>query len=133
MGLLDSVTGALNGNTSSSQNDIVSTIMNLIGGQSGGLNGLISQFTSKGLGDIISSWVGTGKNLPISAQQIQDVLGSDTVKNLASKLNIDTGSLTSQLSNLLPQVVDKITPDGKVPEGDILNKGMSMLGGLFGN
>ena len=133
MGLLDSVTGALSGNTNDSQNDIVSTIMNLIGGQSGWLNGLISQFTSKGLGDIISSWVGTGKNLPISAQQIQDVLGSDTVKNLASKLNIDTGSLTSQLSNLLPQVVDKITPDGKVPEGDILNKGMSMLGGLFGN
>ena len=133
MGLLDSVTDAIGGATGGSQNDIVSTIMNLIGGQSGGLNGLISQFSSNGLGDIISSWVGTGKNLPISAQQIQDVLGSDTVKNLATKLNIDTSSLTSQLSNLLPQVVDKITPDGKVPEGDILNKGMSMLGGLFGN
>ncbi len=132
MGLLDSVTGALGGGTGGSQNDILSSIMNLIGGQSGGLNGLISQFTSKGLGDIISSWVGTGKNLPISSEQIQNVLGSDTIKNIASKLNIDTGSVANQLSNLLPQVVDKLTPDGKVPEGDILSKGMSMLGGLFG-
>ena len=90
MGLLDSVTGAIGGGTGGSQNDIISSIMNLIGGQSGGLNGLISQFTSKGLGDIISSWVGTGKNLPISSDQIQNVLGSDTIKNIASKLNIDT-------------------------------------------
>ena len=57
---------------------------------------------------------------------------SSIIKNLALKLGIDSGALTSQLSNLLPDVVDKLTPEGKVPEGDIMSKGMDMLGGLFG-
>ncbi len=105
--------------------------MNLLGGQ-GGLQNLISQFGAKGLGDVIGSWVSTGKNLPISPEQIKGVLGDDTVKNIASKLGIDSSDLTSQLSNLLPDVVDKLTPDSKVPEGDIMSKGMDMLGGLFG-
>jgi uncharacterized protein YidB (DUF937 family) len=105
--------------------------MGLLGGK-GGLQNLISQFGAKGLGDVIGSWVSTGKNLPISPDQLQGVLGNDAVKNIASKLGMDTKSVTSQLSNLLPQVVDKLTPDGKVPEGDIMSKGMDMLGGLFG-
>jgi uncharacterized protein YidB (DUF937 family) len=114
------------------KDDLMSTVMNLIGGQSGGLNNLISQFGAKGLGDVIGSWVGTGKNLPVSQDQIQSVLGSDQIKNIASKLGISTNEVTSQLSNLLPQAVDKLTPDGKVPEGDLMSKGMDMLGGLFG-
>ncbi len=130
MDILNTVKSALGGGDK--QNDLMSTVMNLVGGQSGGLNGLISQFTSKGLGDVIGSWVGTGKNLPVSPDQLKSALGDDTVKNIASKLGMDTNAVTSQLSNLLPQVVDKLTPDGKVPEGDLLSKGMSMLGGLFG-
>ena len=129
MGILDGVKSALGGG--GNQNDIISEIMKLIGGQSGGLAGLVQLFTSKGMGDIISSWTGTGDNLPISSGQITEVLGSDTIKNLASKLGMDSNSLTGQLSNLLPQVIDKLTPDGKVPEGDILIKGMDLLGGLF--
>jgi uncharacterized protein YidB (DUF937 family) len=130
MDILDNLKSAVGGGNQN--NDLMSTVMGLLGDQ-GGLNGLVSQFVSKGLGDVIGSWVGTGKNLPISADQLHSVLGSDTVKNLASKLGMDSGALTSQLSNLLPQAVDKLTPDGKVPEGDIMSKGMDMLGGLFGN
>ncbi len=130
MDILDGVKSSLGGGDK--QNELISVIMNLISGQSGGLNGLIQQFTSKGMGDLISSWVGTGQNQSISPNQISELLGSDTIKNLSSKLGIDTNALTGQLSNLLPQVVDKLTPDGKIPEGDILSKGMSMLGGLFG-
>lgn len=130
MGLLDSVESALGGR--GKQNDIISEIMNLIGGQSGGLAGLVQLFTSKGMGDIISSWIGTRKNLPISSGQLTELFGSDTIENLASKLGMDSTSLTGQMSNLLPQVIDKLTPGGKIPEGDILSKGMDMLGGLFG-
>ncbi|MBK8944169.1 MAG: DUF937 domain-containing protein [Ignavibacteriae bacterium] len=114
------------------KNDLMSIVMNLIGGQKGGLSGLVSQFASKGLGDIIGSWVSTGENKAISADQLQNALGSDQVKDIASKLGIDQSSVLSQLTNLLPQAVDKLTPDGKVPEGDILSKGMDLLGGLFG-
>ncbi|MDP2363176.1 MAG: YidB family protein [Ignavibacteria bacterium] len=133
MDILNTVKSALGGGEGDKQNDLMSTVMNLVGGQSGGLNGLISQFTSKGLGDVVGSWVGTGKNLPVSSDQIQSVLGSDQIKNLASKLGIDANAITSQLSNLLPQVVDRLTPEGKVPEGDIMSKEMDLLGGLFGN
>jgi uncharacterized protein YidB (DUF937 family) len=130
MDLMDTVSSALGGGNT--QGNIVSTIMELIGGQSGGLNGLIQQFTKGGLGDVISSWVGTGNNQPISADQVHSVLGSDTIKNLSSKLGIDTNNLTGQLSNLLPQIVDKLTPKGKVPEGDIISQGKNLLGGLLG-
>jgi len=132
MGILDTINSAIGGGKVEGQNDLMSTVMNLVGGQQGGLNRLISEFKSKGLGDVISSWVGTGNNLPISSDQIQNILGSDQVKNIASKLGIDANSVTSQLSNLLPQVIDKLTPDGKVPEGDLMSKGMDLFDGLFG-
>ena len=92
----------------------------------------VQKFTDKGHGDIVSSWVGTGEKLPISADQISSVLGSDTIKNIADKTGMDTNAVTGQLSTLLPQVVDKLTPGGKMPEGDILSKGSDLLGGLTG-
>ena len=129
MDILNTIQSALGGGNK--KDDLVSTVMGLLGGQ-GGLNNLISQFASKGLGDVIGSWVSIGKNLPVSGDQLQSVLGKDTINNLASKLGMDKGALTSQLTNLLPDVVDKLTPDGKVPQGDIMSKGMDILGGLLG-
>jgi len=128
MDILNSIQSALGGDK---KDDLMSSVMGLLGGQ-GGLQNLISQFDSKGLGDVIGSWVGTGQNKSISPDQLQGVLGNDAVKNIASKLGMDTKSVTSQLSNLLPQVVDKLTPDGKVPEGDIMSQASDLLGGLFG-
>lgn len=132
MGLLDSLKSVLGGSAGSKEPDLMSTILNLVGGQQGGLNGFIQQFAAKGLGDVAQSWVGTGKNLPISPDQLQSVLGSDVIKGLASKVGIDNNALLGQLSNLLPQAVDKLTPEGKIPEGDILSQGMDLIGGLFG-
>jgi len=129
MDILNTIQSALGGGNK--KDDLMSSIMGLLGGQ-GGLDKLIGQFASKGLGDVIGSWVSTGKNLPVSGDQLQSVLGKDTINNLASKLGMDKGALTSQLTNLLPNVVDKLTPDGKVPEGDIMSKGMDILGGLLG-
>lgn len=129
MDILNTVKSALGGGDK--QGDLISSVMGLLGGQ-GGLNNLISQFGAKGLGDVIGSWVGTGKNMPISADQLKGVLGDDTLKNIASKLGMDSNALTSQLSNLLPDVVDKLTPEGKVPEGDLTSKATDLLGGLFG-
>jgi uncharacterized protein YidB (DUF937 family) len=130
MDIMDSLKPVL-GSKEEKQGDLISTIMNLIGGQ-GGLNGLINQFNSKGLGDVISSWISTGENKPVSPNQIENVLDNNTINSITSKLGIEKNDLMGQLSNLLPQVVDKLTPDGKVPEGNILDKGMDLLGGLFG-
>jgi len=129
MDILNTIQSALG--SGDKKDDLMSTVVGLLGGQ-GGLQNLIGQFTSKGLGDIVGSWVSTGKNLPVSGDQLQNVLGKDTISSLASKLGIDSGALTSQLTNLLPDVVDKLTPNGKVPEGDILSQASNLLGGLFG-
>ncbi len=130
MGILDSIVGQVLGG-GNSQNLLINAIMSLIGGQSGGLDGLVKQFTSKGLGDIINSWIGTGKNLPITPQQVQQVLGNKSVADIAKKVGITSDDAASQLSKLLPQVVDKLTPSGKAPTGDIMAQGMDLLKGLM--
>lgn len=130
MDLMDSLKSAIGGGDK--KDDLMSSVMQLLGGQ-GGLQNLISQFDAKGLGDIIGSWVGTGQNKSISPDQLQNVLGSDVLSGIASKLGLNTNDLSSQLSNLLPGVVDKLTPEGKVPDGDIMSQASDLLGGLFGN
>jgi uncharacterized protein YidB (DUF937 family) len=92
MGLLDGITkgalGSLLGG--GKQTNLIDALGGLLGNQ-GGLNGLVQQFASKGLGDIVNSWVGTGPNKAITPEQIQHGLGSDTVKQLASKVGVPTG------------------------------------------
>ena len=95
--------------------------------KSGGITGLIQKFNEKGLGDHMSSWIGTGENLPISADQIKDALGSDKIKELASKLNLGEHDLSKSLADLLPQLIDKLTPDGSVPHQERLSQGIDML------
>lgn len=130
MDLMDSLKSAIGGGDK--KDDLMSSVMQLLGGQ-GGLQNLISQFDAKGLGDIIGSWVGTGQNKSISPDQLQNVLDSGVLNGIASKLGLNTNDLSSQLSNLLPGVVDKLTPEGKVPDGDIMSQASDLLGGLFGN
>ena len=72
-----------------------------------------------------------GQNLPVTPQQIRQGLGADTVGELASKAGISQDQATSQLSELLPKLVDKLTPDGKIPQGDLMSKGMDILKGLM--
>lgn len=95
---------------------------NLTGGQSGGLQGLIQSFESKGLGNIVSSWVGTGSNLPISAEQVEHGLGSERIQQLASKAGLSADTTKSGLASVLPMLIDRLTPEGKVPEGSQLQK-----------
>ncbi|WP_031406252.1 YidB family protein [Thiomonas sp. FB-Cd] len=133
MGLFDDALGALSGASGSSGNPMVSEVMNLIQNQPGGLAGLVEKFKSGGLGDLVQSWVGTGQNQSISAEQIQQVLGSDTVQALASKVGVDPSQAAATLSQMLPQLVDKLTPNGQVPEGNLLEEGLGLLKGkLFG-
>jgi uncharacterized protein YidB (DUF937 family) len=128
--ILNTIQSALG--SGNKKDDLMSSVMNLLGGQDG-LQNLISQFDAKGLGDIIGSWISTGQNKSISADQIQNVFGSDALSGIASKLGLNVNDLSGQLTNLLPDVVDKLTPNGKVPEGDILGQASELLGGLFGN
>lgn len=131
MGLLDSVLGAVGGQE---QNSVMSLVTGLITDpNSGGLSGLLDRFKSGGLGNLADSWVGTGENLPISAEQIQGVLGSEQVQQLAAKVGIAPEALSGQLASLLPQLIDKVTPNGSVPDQGSLQQGLGgMLQGFLG-
>ena len=116
---------------SSSSNPLASCVVQMINTQPGGLSGLIQRFREKGLGDLVSSWVGTGQNLPVSTDQLQHALGSEQVKELAAKAGISPELCSSHLAQLLPLLVDKLTPDGQIPESSsLLESGLSMLKGL---
>lgn len=131
MGLLDSLENMaatnLLGNNS---NPIAASLLQMIQNQPGGLQGLVQSFHDKGLGGVVSSWVSTGQNLPISADQIQQVLGSGKLTQLAAQAGISPDSAGSSIAQLLPTIVDKLTPNGQVPDH---NSVMDMVGGLLKN
>mgnify|MGYP000849626980 FL=1 len=112
---------------------LLGAIVGLIQNHQGGLAGLIEQFKASGLAEQAASWVGTGSNLPISAEQLQQVLGSGTLAQLAGQLGISPGAASQSLADLLPGVIDKLTPNGQIEGGDVLQQGLSLLGGLFAN
>lgn len=153
MGLLDSVLGSVMGGqqqagaggaggglgslismvTSNPQlMQAVTAMLSNDGGQ-GGLGGLMAKFQQAGLGDVVGSWVGSGQNQPVSGDQLTNVLGTDTMAGLAEKLGMSQGDAASQLSNILPGLIDKLTPNGAAPAGGLGNAGdlMGMLGGLL--
>ena len=126
MSILDKLTEKA-GSLLGGNKDTADSVLGMIKNQEGGLGGLIEQFKSKGLGDIAASWVGTGENKSISPNQIMQVLGNEKVQAIAAKLGISTEEMASKLSTMLPVIIDKLTPDGAVPEGGLVNKGMDAL------
>ena len=120
MGLLDSLLGAASGQTGASgqANPLLAIVSGLLA-QSGGLQGLASKFMQSGQGDAFQSWVGMGENQPIASNQIQNALGSEQVKAIASRMGVDPAQASSFLAEYLPKIVDKLTPAGKIdPSAD---------------
>jgi uncharacterized protein YidB (DUF937 family) len=85
------------------------------GGLLGGLGGLLDKLQKGGLGDVVNSWVGSGQNQPISPKQLSPALGPDIIKTLAQRSGLSEEELTKQLSQVLPGIVDKLTPAGRLP------------------
>ena len=131
MGLLDGVAKGLLGKVlggGSSQNPLMDIVLGLITNpETGGLQGLIQTFKEKGLGDAMSSWISTGENQSVSGDQIQHVLGGNFIQQIAQQLGSSKSEVAGSLSNLLPDIIDKLTPTGKLPEGNQLSQGLEML------
>lgn len=130
MGLLDSVLGQVLGGAQQSQQSpqggapggmdlgaVAGALGGLLAnnGTQGGLGGLVSKFEQAGLGQVVNSWIGKGENAPISGGQLGDVLGSDTVTSIASKLGVNAATLLPMLATMLPQLIDHLTPHGQIP------------------
>ena len=155
MGLLDSILGSVlgGGQSQNSQNSGQAALINAViqmiankggggvasslgagggGGGLGGLGGLIGALTQGGLGNVASSWVGTDQNMPVSADQLQSALGGSSgggiLAQLAQAAGMSHGETASQLSQILPGLVDKLTPDGQVPQQDSLENMLGSMG-----
>jgi uncharacterized protein YidB (DUF937 family) len=100
--------------------------------QVGGVAGLQKMFQQGGLGSVIGSWIGTGQNLPISADQLQNVLHSGALQQVAQKAGIDPSQLTGMMASMLPHLIDKMTPNGEVPNASALQQMLKGLGGAAG-
>ena len=105
---------------------MANAVLQMIANQPGGLPGLVQSFHDKGLGGVVTSWVGTGQNQPITPDQIQKVLGNSQIQQLAQKAGLSPDVAASTLASVLPQVVDKLTPNGTI-EHSLLAGGLSFL------
>ena len=92
-------------------------------GTEDGLGGLLERFRQGGLEDIIKSWIGTGANKPVTPSQLQQALGPETVEGLSRETGLPRDDLLSQLSRILPEVIGKLSPNGKLPKDDQLLPG----------
>ena len=130
MGLLDDVVNAAAGGQGQSNpqsNPMIGHVLDMIKNHPGGVSGLVESFKQQGLGGIVSSWIGTGQNQPVSGDQLQAVLGSSQVAALAAKVGVSPDQVKAALSQMLPQVIDKLSPQGQLPQGNLLEAAMGML------
>ncbi len=134
MGLLDGLLGGLMGGMSGSgtpaqqQNPLLQIALQLMQ-QNGGLQGILAKFQQAGYGAQADSWVSTGQNLPISADALQQVLGHGQLAQVAQQLGVSRGEAAGGLASLLPQVIDRMTPQGQVPgdHSDIVAQALDLL------
>ena len=138
MGLLDQLAGQVIGSLgaqkqdSVSQGDLLGGIMGMIN-NAGGVQAILQQLQASGLGDQVASWIGTGANHPVSGNQILDALGAEHIATVAQQAGVEPEHAAAGLAQLLPQIIDKLSPDGQVPQDELLAQGLNMLKGkLFG-
>src|SRR4051812_38499239 len=108
MGMFDGLLGGIVGA------GMVSVVTNIIE-QHGGVQGVVRQFEQSGLGATVSSWVGTGPNQPVSPDQMHQVVGPELLQQLAAKTGMSVQELAQKLAQVLPEAVDKLTPNGVIP------------------
>jgi uncharacterized protein YidB (DUF937 family) len=129
--LMNTVTGGIGGNNpvAGAHPGLVNALLGLLGNQqTGGLSGLVQLFEQQGLGHLVNSWIGTGNNLPVSAQQVESVLGSGRLAALAQQAGIPPEQASSMLASVLPSLVDHLTPNGTADHG-LLQQGIDLLRG----
>jgi uncharacterized protein YidB (DUF937 family) len=129
MGFFDDIVGSmLAGGGEANLGGIMEVLSGL---DAQGVKGLVESFQRNGLGEIVSSWVGGGENLPISPDQVAQGLGNDLLASLSEKSGIPAEELSSQIAGYLPEFIDKVTPAGTIPEGGLVELGMQYVMGAF--
>jgi uncharacterized protein YidB (DUF937 family) len=133
MGLLDELARGIGAHLGKGAgNEAANAALKLLNNpEIGGLAGLVKLFNQGGLEKQMASWISTGKNLPVSADQIMSVLGQGRVEELAKQAGVGGQDISGGLAQMLPQIIDKLTPDGKLPAQNDLASQLTKLAGAF--
>ena len=139
MGLLDAILGSMmrgqpgaptgmGGLGAQGESPLLQIALQLLQ-QHGGLQGVLGKFQQAGYGEQAQSWIGTGQNMPIDAGALSQVFGQGQLSQIAQQLGIPHDQVAGQLAQELPNVVDRMTPDGQIPEGhsDLVNQALAIL------
>lgn len=131
-GVSSGLIGQLAGQLGGGNNKLLGAVARLIGGNNvGGLSGLAQLFAQRGYGDTVNSWISRDKNCDITAPQLQEVLGQERIREVASTAGVTENEAADGLTSLLPLLVDKMTPDGKLPETGVSSGMLSQLASQF--
>ncbi|CAN5231765.1 hypothetical protein BH20ACI1_BH20ACI1_00240 [soil metagenome] len=111
---------------------LLSTLLALMMNKAdGGFSGFLERFKEAGLGDVVSSWIGSGVNTPLSNEQTESVFGEETLKDISENVGLDYATTTSATAFMTPHIVDNLTPEGVVPtESDLLSRVGGFPGGI---
>jgi len=101
-------------------------------GGNGGLAGLVAAFQQKGLGGVVSQWISTGPNPPVSVEQVTEALGPETLGQFATKAGVPPAEAGALLARILPTAIDRLTPEGRLPEAGALDSSLASLLSMFG-
>lgn len=130
MGIIDELMGTLGGGAGGAtegSNQLLNIVMQMLSNpDSGGLQGLLKKFTDSGMKDQFDSWVSTGGNMPVSGDQLGSVFG-DQLGQIANQLGLSEKEAAGGLADIMPQIIDKLTPNGQIPESDQLSNELDML------
>lgn len=129
MGLLDMAGELLGGQGGGTNQNALSAVLSMVNSHPGGLPGLISAFQQNGLGGAVNSWVSNGANQPVDGQQVQSALGSAQIQEVAAKLGVPPEMASGVVAQLLPGIIDHLTPNGQVPSSgsNLMELGASLL------
>ena len=127
-GLVGNVLGGMLGGTGAQQNPLLQVALRLLQ-QNGGISGVLDKFRQGGFADHADSWQSTGQNMPISPSALQEVLGSGAIGQIAQQLGMSHGDAAGGLAQVLPQLIDKFTPEGQVPDdqNNMVAKALALL------
>ena len=137
MGLLDSLLGQMMGGTmggaqpptgAPAQNPLLQIVLQMLQ-QNGGLSGMLGKMQQAGYGQQAQSWIGTGQNMPIDAGALSQIFGQGELGQLAQQLGISHEEASGSLAQMLPNVVDEMTPGGQIPDNhsDLVNEALAIL------
>jgi uncharacterized protein YidB (DUF937 family) len=137
MGLLDAILGgmmssgpsqSMGGPGAQGQNPLLQIVLQMLQ-QNGGLQGMLGKMQQAGHGDEVQSWIGTGQNMPIDAGVLSQIFGQGQMEEIAQQLGVSHDEAAGQVAGTLPNVVDRMTPDGQIPEGhsDLVNEALAIL------